>query len=397
MEISKTRTNVALVVLLVTCLTVGAAVAADNSTRRHLAKKYKGPCMATNLIDKCWRCDPQWANNRQKYADCAMGFGSKATGGKGGRVYVVSDNSDSDVENPAPGTLRHAVIQTEPLWIIFQRHMHIKLKRELLMQGHKTIDGRGFNIHIEKGAGLKMQGVSNVIISNLHVHNIEITPGGMIRDSAEHVGIRSEDEGDGISLFSATDIWIDHVSMSRATDGLIDAVKGSTGITISNCHFTDHDKVMLFGANDNHVEDKKMQITLAYNHFGKRLDQRMPRVRFGFFHIVNNDYTHWMRYAIGGNNGATIISQGNRFIAQASPLIKEVTHREKVEESEWRNWTWLSIDDDMQNGAFFKTSGDQDALSKLQDLNLIPAEPSYKVGIITKFAGSLACTAGRPC
>lgn len=103
MEISKTRTNVALVVLLVTCLTVGAAVAADNSTRRHLAKKYKGPCMATNLIDKCWRCDPQWADNREKYADCAMGFGSKATGGKGGRVYVVSDNSDSDVENPAPG------------------------------------------------------------------------------------------------------------------------------------------------------------------------------------------------------------------------------------------------------------------------------------------------------
>lgn len=74
-----------------------------------------------------------------------------------------------------------------------------------------------------------------------------------------------------------------------------------------------------------------------------------------------------------------------------------MTHREKVEESEWKNWTWLSIDDDMQNGAFFKTSGDQDALSKLQDLNLIPAEPSYKVGIITKFAGSLACTAGRPC
>lgn len=84
--------------------------------------------------------------------------------------------------------------------------------------------------------------------------------------------------------------------MSRATDGLIDAVAASTNITISNCHFTDHEKVMLFGANDNYVLDKDMKITLAYNHFGKRLDQRMPRCRFGFFHLVNNDYTHWERY-----------------------------------------------------------------------------------------------------
>lgn len=193
------------------------------------------------------------------------------------------------------GTLRHAVIQKEPLWIIFSKHMKIKLNRELLMQSYKTIDARGHNVHIEKGAGIKMQGVNNIIITNLHIHNIGPSSGGMIRDSIDHIGIRGADEGDAISIFASHDIWIDHVSMSRAADGLIDAVQGSTGITISNCHFTDHDKVMLFGANDNYLDDKKMQITLAYNHFGKRLDQRMPRCRLGFFHLVNNDYTHWMR------------------------------------------------------------------------------------------------------
>lgn len=265
------------------------------------------------------------------------------------------------------------------------------------MQGDKTIDGRGFNVHISGGAGIKMQSVSNVIITNLHIHDIIVTKGGMIRDSVDHVGTRGGDEGDGISIFASHDIWIDHVSMWKASDGLIDAVAGSTGITISNCHFTDHDKVMLFGANDNHVQDKSMQITLAYNHFGKRLDQRMPRCRFGFFHLVNNDYTHWMRYAIGGSCGATIISQGNRFIAQEDVKIKEVTHREKTPESVWRTWTWLSIDDDMQNGAFFTTSGDNNALSKFGNLNLIPPEPSFRVGILTKFAGSLSCKEGKPC
>ena len=85
---------------------------------------------------------------------------------------------------------------------------------------------------------------------------------------------------------------------------------------------------MLFGAREEDVIDKKMQITVAFNHFGKRLVQRMPRARFGLVHVVNNDYTHWEMYAIGGNMNPTIISQGNRFIAppkENSKQVKETT------------------------------------------------------------------------
>lgn len=74
-------------------------------------------------------------------------------------------------------------------------------------------------------------------------------------------------------------------------------------------------QVMLFGASDGYSHDEKMQVTVAFNHFGQRLKQRMPRCRRGFFHIVNNDYTHWESYALGGSENPTIISQGNRFIA----------------------------------------------------------------------------------
>ena len=81
---------------------------------------------------------------------------------------------------------------------------------------------------------------------------------------------------------------------------------------------------MLFGAQNNFVKDNKMQVTVAFNHFGKGLIQRMPRCRFGFFHIVNNDYTHWMMYAIGGSQNPTIVSQGNRFIAPDNLDAKEV-------------------------------------------------------------------------
>ncbi|MBA0776203.1 hypothetical protein Gotri_011228 [Gossypium trilobum] len=38
---------------------------------------------------------------------------------------------------------------------------------------------------------------------------------------------------------------------------------------------------MLFGASDSYSADKKMQVTVALNHFGKGLVERMPRCRFG--------------------------------------------------------------------------------------------------------------------
>ncbi|KAL7221944.1 hypothetical protein ACSBR1_023810 [Camellia fascicularis] len=82
-------------------------------------------------------------------------------------------------------------------------------------------------------------------------------------------------------------------------------------------------QVMLFGAHDSSSQNAIMQITVAFNHFGKRLIQSMPRCRWGLFHIVNNDYTHWNMYAIGGSNHPIIISQGNRFIAPLNPRLKE--------------------------------------------------------------------------
>lgn len=101
---------------------------AFNSTRRSLGfrRMYRGPCKPTNPIDKCWRCRPNWHLNRKKLADCAIGFGHMTTGGKKGNFYVVTDPSDDDVVNPRPGTLRHAVIQKVPLWIIFGRSMTIR-------------------------------------------------------------------------------------------------------------------------------------------------------------------------------------------------------------------------------------------------------------------------------
>ncbi|KAG8384732.1 hypothetical protein BUALT_Bualt04G0148800 [Buddleja alternifolia] len=373
-------------------------LAPRNSTRRNLGKKYKGPCVATNPIDRCWRCDPNWALNRKKYADCAQGFGSNAKGGKDGPIYVVTDSSDNDMLNPKPGTLRHAVIQTGPLWITFSKSMKINLNQELIITSDKTIDGRGVMVQIAGGAGITIQFVHNVIISNLKFNNIKATGGGMIRDSLAHFGLRTMADGDAINIYGSHDIWLDHLSMSEGADGLIDAVMGSTAITISNCHFVRHDKVLLFGGRNGDEVDTKMQITVAFNHFGKHLVQRMPRCRRGFFHLVNNDYTHWEMYAIGGSHAATIISQGNRYIAPPIPDKKQVTHREADSpESEWRKWTWVTDNDVFLEGAFFTPSGDPKGAATYAALERIRPAPGSEVGLLTKFTGAIACKIGKPC
>jgi pectate lyase len=145
--------------------------------------------------------------------------------------------------NPKAGTLRYGVIQDKPLWIIFAHDMVIRLSEELMVASNKTIDGRGVNVHIYNGAQITLQFVKNVIIHGIHIHDAKAGNGGMIRDSVDHYGFRSRSDGDGISIFGSTDIWIDHISLSNCEDGLIDAIMGSNAITISNCHFTKHNDV----------------------------------------------------------------------------------------------------------------------------------------------------------
>ncbi|KAJ8441311.1 hypothetical protein Cgig2_024823 [Carnegiea gigantea] len=369
--------------------------AMDNTRRNIMGKNNNAQCMATNPIDACWRCQPNWANDRKRLANCVMGFGKDITAGKAGRVYVVTDPSDEDMVNLKPGTLRHAVIQDEPLWIIFAHPMNIKLNQELIMNSHKTIDARGANVHIANGCGITIQYAKNIIIHGLHIHDIVPGSGGLIRDSPAHYGYRTKSDGDGISIFGSSQIWIDHVSLARTADGLIDIIQASTAITISNCHMTHHDQVMLFGAQNNFVKDNKMQVTVAFNHFGKGLIQRMPRCRFGFFHIVNNDYTHWMMYAIGGSQNPTIISQGNRFIAPDNLDAKEVTKRE-APESEWKSWNWISEQDYFLNGAFFRASGSMNIAKDMKG-KLIPSSPGTMVGLLTQFTGPRKCIPGECC
>ncbi|KAK7306194.1 hypothetical protein VNO77_44120 [Canavalia gladiata] len=268
-------------------------------------------CGTGNPIDDCWRCDPNWERNRKRLANCGIGFGRHAIGGKDGKVYMVTDPGD-DPMNPKVGTLRHAVIQHEPLWIIFKHDMMIKLEMDLLVNSYKTIDGRGANVHLAEGPCIKIHHKTNIIIHGIHIHDCKRGGSG-------------SDEG---------------------------------------------------------------------------LGGRMPRCRFGYFHVVNNDYTHWQHYAIGGSSSPTIFSQGNRFLAPDDEEHKEVTKHFRSSESEWRKWNWRSEGDVMLNGAFFTPSGagaGARAAYRYNKASSMAARPPMLVPSITAEAGALGCKKGYPC
>ncbi|KAF7083799.1 hypothetical protein CFC21_087550 [Triticum aestivum] len=341
-------------------------------------------CGTGNQVDDCWRCDPGWADNRQRLADCVIGFGRNAIGGKGGRTYVVTDPGDEDPANPAPGTLRYGLVQDEPLWIIFACNMTIRPQREFVVSSHKTVDGRGASVVVgEGGACFTVRNQSNVIIHGITIRGCRPAP------KSAKTGHLSD--GDGVSIFGARDVWVDHCTLEDCADGLVDVIAASTGVTVSNCLLTNHNKAMLLGHNDAYEDDRAMRVTVAFNRFGPGLVQRMPRCRFGVFHVVNNDYVNWGKYAIGGSASPTILSRGNRFCAGKE---KEVTKRDgDPPKSEWQKWNWISDGDLMFNGAFFTASGRPGAEVKAPSF----AKSASFVAPMTASAGALSCSKGSLC
>nr|CBW30989.1 putative pectate lyase precursor [Ambrosia artemisiifolia] len=369
---------------------VGEILPSVNETRSLQA------CEAYNIIDKCWRGKADWENNRQALADCAQGFAKGTYGGKWGDVYTVTSNLDDDVANPKEGTLRFAAAQNRPLWIIFKNDMVINLNQELVVNSDKTIDGRGVKVEIING-GLTLMNVKNIIIHNINIHDVKVLPGGMIKSNDGPPILRQASDGDTINVAGSSQIWIDHCSLSKSFDGLVDVTLGSTHVTISNCKFTQQSKAILLGADDTHVQDKGMLATVAFNMFTDNVDQRMPRCRFGFFQVVNNNYDRWGTYAIGGSSAPTILCQGNRFLAPDDQIKKNVLARTGTGAAESMAWNWRSDKDLLENGAIFVTSGSDPVLTPVQSAGMIPAEPGEAAIKLTSSAGVLSCRPGAPC
>ncbi|KAL9392820.1 hypothetical protein Peur_016740 [Populus x canadensis] len=223
-------------VLLLSCLATFFASTLQGDSLNYKPKSLSGYLprnykKVLNTIDSCWRTESDWATNRRALADCAVGFGQAAIGGKYGKTYVVT-TPDDDPINPKPGTLRYGAIRTEPLWIIFARDMVITLENELMINSYKTIDGRGANVEITGGPCLKIEYVSHVIIHGISIHDCKPGKKGLVRSSPTHVGERRGADGDAIAISASVRFGYAHVANNRYDKWQMYAIGGSAGSTI---------------------------------------------------------------------------------------------------------------------------------------------------------------------
>ncbi|GKV05360.1 hypothetical protein SLEP1_g17382 [Rubroshorea leprosula] len=280
-----------------------------------------------NVIDQCWRWNPNWRSHRLELAKCSVGFAGKMINniGKGVVHYKVTDPSD-DPLNPKPGTLRYGASMIKgKVWITFKRNMKITLHKPLLISSFTAIDGRGVDVHIAGPSCLLVYKATDVIIHGLRIYHCKSQPASLVMGSDGNVVQLGQVDGDAIRLVTARKIWIDHNTLYDCEDGLLDVTRGSTDVTVSNNWFRNQDKVMLLGHDDGYVRDKGLKATVVFNHFGPNCNQRMPRVRHGYAHVANNLYQGWKQYAIGGSMDPSIKSEANFFIAPEGS--KEVISR----------------------------------------------------------------------
>ena len=165
-----------------------------------------------------------------------------------------------------------------------------------------------------KGSGIKISGSKNVIIRNI---------------SVQGVGAVDEDDEDCLQInHEAKNIWIDHVHVYDGHDGNMDIVNQSDYITVSWSKFTytskskNHQFSNLFGNSDSKTADANaLKITVHHNWWGDGVKERMPRVRFGQVHVVNNLYTSSAAsYCVRAGMKANIRVESNVFIGVKNPL-----------------------------------------------------------------------------
>jgi pectate lyase len=186
-----------------------------------------------------------------------------------------------------------------------------------------------------KFGGLKLNGVSNVIIRNITFWDAH---GSTEEDTAYNEDSKASADALVIQASSGTPsngIWIDHCTFTDGTcsdlernynhDGQLD-IPSAKNVTVSWCEFTNHDKVMLVGSSDSATDAEERQVTLHHNYFHGTV-QRMPRSRGTQMHIYNNYYNQIgvsgnAGYSLGPGIGSQFIVENNYFGTHQSYILK---------------------------------------------------------------------------
>lgn len=138
---------------------------------------------------------------------------------------------------------------------------------------------------------------------------------------------------DLVSIINGTKhIWIDHCDFTDGIDGNLDITVKSDFVTISWCTFAytqrayDHMNSNLIGNSDSASSqgEDNLNVTWANNIWGNGCKQRMPMVRFGTIHLMNNYYNCAGNSAgINARKNSELLIENNYFEEGVKKIFSE--------------------------------------------------------------------------
>jgi pectate lyase len=155
----------------------------------------------------------------------------------------------------------------------------------LSVGSNKTIIGKGPGVTIQ--GNVSISGSSNVIMRNFTIRGNNCSTYDECRAGSDAVAVQD----------SAHHVWLDHLDIADGQDGNLDITKQADYITVSfsKFHYTynkEHRFSNLISSSDDSFDDRnKLQITYMNSWWGERVNQRMPRGRFGKVHLLNDYFS----------------------------------------------------------------------------------------------------------
>ncbi len=175
------------------------------------------------------------------------------------------------------------------------------------------------------GSGiLYVKNSSNILIKNI---------------TFEGPGAYDVDGNDNMTIDNCTNVWVDHCTFQDALDGNLDIKNASDLITVTWTKFeylkapipggsggsNDHRFSNLFGSSDDATQDEgKLRITMQYCWWANGVRERMPRVRYGKVHLLNNYFNSSVsNYCIYAGYKADLLIEKNYFENVKNPIRLE--------------------------------------------------------------------------
>jgi len=217
-------------------------------------------------------------------------------------------------------------VSAEPLVIELSGTFDVP-RLELL--SNKTLVGVAGGATINGGIRIRPQS-SDETVQNVIVRNIRLNAATSAVEGDE--GEAPNDDDDGIVIYRAHHVWIDHVEVWDGRDGNMDIVHGSDFITVSWSKFRysdsppylDHRYSNLVGHSDSATaaeEDRgALSVTFHHNWWADNVVERMPRVRFGKVHVLDNYYSSAVsNYQVRAGFESDVLVENNYFDGVSTP------------------------------------------------------------------------------